>query len=79
MTRITIFAIIISRYPNDKKELLGFVNMTMGVMKAFGPVLGGLLFSLFGFENTNFIFAAMIGVLGTVSVATLPSIVNSEL
>lgn len=53
--------------------------MTMGVMKAFGPVLGGLLFSLFGFENTNFIFAAMIGVLGAVSVATLPSIVNSEL
>lgn len=44
MVRITVNAIIISRYPSDKKEFLGLVNMTMGLMKAFGPVLGGFLF-----------------------------------
>lgn len=76
-TACTNMSIIAAEFKNDKPRYISYVNMSLGLGLALGPVLGSLVYSFLNYRDTFYFFAAYICLIGTVCVSVVPSRLNS--
>jgi MFS family permease len=54
------YSIVASDFPTQKEQLLGYVEATIGVGNALGPFMGAVLYSVFGFAWTFYIYGGIV-------------------
>ena len=52
LVQTTCYVMTTNLYPDQKETLIGYIEATMGIGLILGPMLGSLLYSIFGFEMT---------------------------
>lgn len=75
-TTCTNMSIIAAEFKNDRPKYISYINMSLGLGLALGPVLGSLVYSFLNYRGTFYFFAAYIFFIGTVCVSLVPKRLN---
>jgi len=78
MSYITIASIISLEFPENNEVYQGYLNMALGMGFCVGPALAAILVRWFDYMGTNFIFAALILIIGLGGVFSLPARINED-
>ena len=58
LIQTSCYAVAANHYPDDKEEVIGYLEAIMGIGNGLGPFLGALLYTLFGFDIAFYTFGA---------------------
>ena len=75
---ITIPSIIALEYPEKKGQYIGFSNMSGALGLTMGPVIATIINKWLGYVETLLVFSALILVMGSIAVCSLPAHINKD-
>lgn len=70
---VTLFAIIANAFPNDMESKLGWMETCGGIGLIVGPLIGGLFYSIGGYEFTFIVYVVILIILTLVTYFILPA------
>lgn len=72
MIAVAVPAIIVIEFTDDTEFYLGLCNTSLGIGLMLGPVIGVLVYRVLSYASTFYFFAALILVIGNVSICLVP-------
>jgi MFS family permease len=58
LIQTSCYAYAANHYPDNKEEVIGYLEAIMGIGNGLGPFLGAALYTVFGFDVAFYTFGA---------------------
>lgn len=61
LIQTTCYSIAINDFPSEKDAMIGYIEAFTGIGLVLGPIIGSVIYSNLGFENTFYFCGVFIG------------------